>query len=77
MTEARDYVNLKINPTFLKKQDSGFLPTFPKMQEARVLLTILRASCYRLPASKFATWDVAVLLERTQEAESREPGPVS
>jgi hypothetical protein len=60
-----------------KKQDSGFLPTFSKMQEARVLLTILSASCYRLPASKSATWDVAVLLERTQEAESREPGPLS
>ena len=33
-----------------KKQDSGFLHTFWKMQEARVLLTILIVSCYRLPA---------------------------
>jgi hypothetical protein len=36
-----------------KKQDSGFLhcgTLFWKMQEARVLLTILGVSCYRLPA---------------------------
>jgi hypothetical protein len=60
-----------------KKQDSGFLHMFWKMQEARVLLTILSASCHRLPASKSATWDVAVRHQRTQEAESREPGPLS
>jgi hypothetical protein len=51
-----------------KKQDSGFLHAFWKMQEARVLLTILSVSCYRLPASKSATWEVAVRLERTQGA---------
>ncbi len=55
-------------------------PTFFSKMQARVLLTILRAPCHRLPASKSATWDVAVWHwhERTQEAESRrEPGPVS
>ena len=50
---------------------------FSKMQEARVLLTILSASCCRIPASNSATKDVAVRHERTQEAESREPGPLS